>query len=127
MANTGGSTNQLTVTDVVAVAKKRQADLTPDRQIRWVVTIGEPQWIETLQYRPSVLDALILEYAPKVGPGYLAAARAATGWNGRTILGFLQVMLIGRPIESQPMKEGSLNYWKGIIIGLMVYSKLRRH
>jgi hypothetical protein len=87
----------------------------------------EPKWIETLQFHPSVLDSLILEHAPTVGPGYLAAAQAATGWNRRTIRGFLQIMLTGRPLETQEMNRTSFNYWKGIIMGLMVYGKLRRH
>ena len=121
----GDSPSQKNVKDVVDVAKKYKADITPGRQIRWDSISGE--WMETLQYRPSVLDAMILEYASKVGPGYLAAVQAATGWNRRTIFGFLQIMLIGRPVESQPMMEESFNYWKGIIIGVMVYGKLRRH
>jgi hypothetical protein len=123
----GGSRTQLTVTDVVQVAKKYKADLTPDRQIRWVDTIGEPSWMETLQYRPSVLDALILEYAGRIGPSYITAAQAATGWNRRTILGFLQIMLAGQPMETAQMKHSSFNYWKGVIIGVIVYGKLRRH
>lgn len=123
-----GDSKQLSVTDVVRIAKKHKADITPGRQIRWVDMPGQtPMWMETLQFRPSVLDALILEHASLVGPGYLTAVQAATGWNRRTILGFLQIMLVGRPIESQQMEEGSFNYWKGIIIGVMVYGKLRRH
>jgi hypothetical protein len=127
LERTGDLPNQLTVTEVVEVAKKYKADLTPDRQIRWVDSIGVPSWIQTLQYRPSVLDALILEYAPTLGPSYISAAQKATGWNRRTILGFLQVMLIGRPIETATMNRKSFNYWKGVIIGVMVYGKLRRH
>jgi len=123
----GGLRNQLDVTEVVRVAKKYQADLTPERQIRWVTSLGEPTWIQTLQYRPSVIDALILEHAYRVGPSYLTAAQAATGWNRRTILGFLQIMLVGRPIETATMNRSSFNYWKGVIMGLMVYQKLRRH
>ena len=125
MAHTGGSSNQKSAPEVIAVAKKYKADITPGRQIRWDSMSGE--WMETLQFRPSVLDAMILEFACKVGPGYLEAAQAATGWNRRTIFGFLQVMLVGGPVESQPMEEGSLNYWKGILMGVMVYGKLRRH
>ena len=127
MERIGGLPNQLSVTDVVAVAKKYKADLTPDRQIRWVDSIGEPVWMETLQYRPSVLDSLILEYSWKVRPSYISAVQAATGWNRRTILGFLQIMITGKPIESIAMNHASVNYLKGVVMGIMVYSKLRRH
>tara|TARA_R110000772_G_scaffold267971_3_gene393602 strand:+ start:35107 stop:35511 length:405 start_codon:yes stop_codon:yes gene_type:complete len=128
LARIEGSSNQLTVTEVVDIAKKYKADITPGRQIRWVDSTGEtPSWIETLQFRPSVLDSLILERAWKVGPSYLTAAQAATGWNRRTLFGFLQIMLVGRPIETAEMNRSSFNYWKGIIIGVMVYGKLRRH
>jgi len=125
LARTGDLPSQISVTDVVNIAKKYKADITPGRQIRWMVTTGE--WIETLQFRPSVLDSLILEFSSKVGPSYLSAAQAATGWHRRTILGFLQVMLLGRPVETAEMRGGSINYFKGIIIGLIVYGKLRRH
>lgn len=119
--------NQITVTEIVRIAKKYKADITPARQIRWQDMIGEPSWVETLQYRPSVLDAVILEHAWRVGPSYLSAAQAATGWNRRTILGFLQIMLLGHPIETAQMNRKSFNYWRGVIIGVMVYGKLRRH
>ena len=118
LEHTEGLPSQKNAQDVVDIAKKYKADITPGRQIRWDSISGE--WMETLQYRPSVLDAMILEYASKVGPGYLSAVQAATGWNRRTIFGFLQIMLIGRPVESQPMMEESFNYLKGIKKGVNV-------
>jgi hypothetical protein len=125
LGHTGDLANQKTVTDVVKVAKQYKADITPARQIRWDNMSGE--WRETLQYRPSVLDSMILAHASQVGPSYLTAAQAATGWNRRTIMGFLQIMLVGQPIETDVMQQNSFNYWKGIIMGVMVYGKLRRH
>ena len=126
LAHTGGSRRkQISVTALVEIAKKYKAEITPDRQIRWMDMNFE--WIETLQFRPSVLDAVILANAPKVGPSYLEAAQAATGWPRQTLLGFSEIMLVGRPLKSAIIQEGSRMYWKGIAIGLFVYGKLRRH
>jgi len=125
LVHTGDSPKRLNAIEVYENAKKYKAEITPGRQIRWMDIPGE--WVEILQYRPSVLDSLILQYAPQVGPSYLAAACAATGWNRRTILGFLQIMLIGRPVESEVMNWSSRGYWQGVVIGLIVYEKLRKH
>ena len=113
----------LSVHEVVRIAKKYKAELTPDRHICWTDTLG---WTVTKQLRLSVMDALIIEYACNIGPRYLDASSAATGWNCATIHGFLEIMLTGRPFNTTLMYNESRHYWQAILIGLLVYPRLRR-
>jgi len=116
---------KLTAWAIITAAKEYQAELTPNTQIAWNATASE--WQEKLQFRPSVMDAVILTYSRKVGPSYLQAAQAATGWPRQTILGFLEIMLLGAPVESAEIQRKGWSYWRGVIAGLFVYAKLRRH
>jgi hypothetical protein len=61
----------LSAPDIIYSAKKWNAEVTSDKQIRWV-DMGQfgGEWHESLQYRPSILDAVILDHAQSVGPSY---------------------------------------------------------
>ncbi len=123
MAHTLGF-QTLSVPEVVRIAKKYKAEITPDRQIRWSDT---RLWMKLRHHQPSVMDALILEHACTIGPSYLDAASTATGWSYPTIRGFLEIMLTGRPYQTTPMDRDLRNYWQGVLMGLLVYTRLRCH
>ena len=111
---------------VYEIAKKYQAEITADRQIQWLDMGSLPgdKWVKHTEYRPSVMDAVILDQAWKI-PGYLSAAKAATGWTEPMVMGFLQGMYLGQPLETVQMKSENFPYWKGMLIGLMVIQKLK--
>ena len=115
----------LNAQNVYEIAKKYQAEIIADRQIQWHDTANScGEWRQSVQYHPSVMDVVILERAPNV-PGYLEAANEATGWPEPAILGFLQTMILGKPIESEEMHMTHFMHWKGVIIALMVIAKLK--
>jgi hypothetical protein len=110
---------------VYEIAKHYRAEITAGRQIKWLVTENSHgEWTELMQYRPSVLDSVILAKSWRM-PGYLAAAKAATMWPNDMIEGFLQAMLLGRPTASQEMRMENFQHWKGQFVGFMVIQKLR--
>ncbi len=104
--------------ELYRIAVKYVADVTPARQIIWEPSgTSTGKWTESLQFRPSVLDSMVLEHCPKVHM-YKDAVLAATGWNIEMYYGFQQIMLVGRLIEDESMYRTGLQYWKGIIDGL---------
>jgi hypothetical protein len=110
---------------VYEIAKKYQAEVTAGRQIQWHVTENSHGgWMQITRYPPSVMDSLILEKAWRQ-PGYLAAAKAATGWSNSVVWGFHQTMYLGHPLESEQMYLEDFMYWKGVVIALMVIQKLK--
>lgn len=110
--------------EVYEIATKYRAEITAGRQIQWHDTgNSHGAWMQVTKYPPSVLDSLILEKAFRT-PGYLAAAKAATGWTTSMIWGFQQTMLLGQPLESEEMYMEDFLYWKGVVIALMVIQKL---
>jgi hypothetical protein len=110
---------------VYEIAKQYQAEITAGKQIKWHVTENSPgKWVEMLQYRPSVLDSVILAKSWRI-PGYFAAAKAATMWSNEMIVGFQQAMLLGKPTQSQEMLREDFPHWKGQFMGFMVIQKLR--
>jgi hypothetical protein len=115
----------LNAQDIYEIAKSYQAEITAGRQIQWRdMGCTHGQWEPMTQYRPSVMDSLILDRAWRV-PGYLAAARAATGWPTPILVGFLEAMAVGKPLETKKMHMEDFQYWKGLVIGLMVIQKLK--
>lgn len=114
--------------NVYEIAKKYRAEITAGRQIQWLDMGDFPgEWHEKLQYRPSVLDSLILEGAIHE-PKYMTAAMQSTGWPRPMIVGFQTTMLLGRPFETEDMYIEGFMYWKGVVYALMVIEKLRsRH
>jgi len=116
----------LNAQNVYEITKKHRAEITAERQIRWLGMGDFPgEWRETLQYRPSIMDALVLEHACHVGPSYLEAAGAATGWPKDMVIGFQQTMIFGKPIETKDMHMLDFQHWKGVILALMVIAKLK--
>jgi hypothetical protein len=114
----------MTAPDLVLIAKDYNAVCTETSQIAWVEHLEE--WHELKDHRPSVLDAAILETAWCIGPSYQDAVLAATGWSLETFLGFQTVMLLGEPVESGDMSRINMKYWKGVIMGLFVYEKIKK-
>jgi hypothetical protein len=113
----------MTAPDLVVIAKTYNAVCTETSQVAWVEHIGE--WQELKYHRPSVLDAAILHKAFKVGPSYFEAVQAATGWPKDTVVGFQTIMLLGEPVESGSMSRANMKYWRGVIMGLFVYEKIK--
>jgi len=111
------------VQDIIVTAKKYNAEATEECHIVWIDSIEE--WHELKNLRPSVLDAMVLEGGVKVGPSYLDAIQAVTGWNVARIVGFQTAMLLGGPAESAPMMGSRMAYWKGILEGSFVYEKIK--
>jgi len=75
--------------------------------------------------RPSVLDAAVLAKGQNVGPSYTEAISAATGWPIETIVGFNTVMYLGYPAESATMQWDKVSYWRGVMMALFVYEKIK--
>ena len=113
----------MTAPEIVLVAQTHNAVCTETSQIAWIDHLKE--WQELKYHRPSVLDAVVLEKAFKVGPSYQEAIQAATGWPMETVMGFQTIMLLGQPVESGEMSRSNMKYWKGIIMGLFVYEKIK--
>ncbi len=115
----------LNAQDIYEIAKSYQAEITAGRQIQWLGTENSPgKWELMPPFRPRVMDALILHKAYNT-TGYLAAAKAATRWPESMVMGFLQGMLLGRPLETQKMYREDFLYWKGMVVGMMVIQKLK--
>ena len=115
----------LNAQDIYEIAKSYQAEITAGRQIQWhdmENSLGE--WKKVAAFRPSVLDAVILDTACHM-PNYLEAAKAATVWSDPMVMGCLQAMLLGRPLKTQGMYMENFRYWKGMVISLMVIQKLK--
>ena len=111
--------------DIYEIAKSYQAEITEGRQIQWLATANSlGEWIPISRYLPSVLDSVILERAPHV-VGYLPAAMEATKWPRPMVMGFLQGMYLGKPLETQPIHMEDFLYWKGMVYALMVIQKLK--
>jgi hypothetical protein len=119
----GGDSEMMTAPDLVLIAKAHNAVCTETSQIAWIDHLQE--WHELKHHRPSVLDAAVLDHAFKVGPSYFEAVKAATGWSRETIVAFQTIMLLGEPVESGNMDRNNMRYWKGIIMGLFVYEKIK--
>ncbi len=115
---------------IYRIAKSYRAEITESRQIQWhgmVNSLGNKsysQWESLPDYRPSVMDSVILQRAWRV-PGYLEAAMAATGWTRSMVMGFLQAMLLGHPLKTEEIRMEEFPYFKGMLIGLMVIQKLK--
>jgi hypothetical protein len=119
----------LSAPDIIYSAKKWNAEVTSDKQIRWV-DMGQfgGEWHESLQYRPSILDAVILDHAQSVGPSYRDACIAATGWGQDTLFGFRQTILLGRPMEAIMVAESAnIRYIKGVVLATLVIEKVSKH
>ena len=112
--------------EIYLIAKSYRAEITESRQIQWLDTGNSPGslWAQRDEYQPSVMDSLILDLAWRV-PGYLEAAKAATGWSGVMVMGFLQAMLLGHPLKTEEIRMEDFPYFKGMLIGLMVVQKLK--
>ena len=115
--------DEMNVQDIIVIAKKYNAQATEECHISWVESIGE--WHELKHVRPSVLDALILDSGFKIGPSYLEAIQAVTGWSRDQVFGFQTAMLLGGPAETAPMLQQRMGYWKGILEGSFVYEKMK--
>ena len=110
---------------VYEIAKSYRAEITADRQIQWHGMVNSPgEWQQMVEYRPSVMDSIILAKSWLI-PGYLSAAKAATGWSEAMVMGFLQGMYLGHPLETTEMTVENFTYLKGMLIGLMVIQKLK--
>jgi hypothetical protein len=120
-----GGYEMMTGPDLILVARDYGACCSETCNIVWDACYRR-EWREHEKLRPSVLDAAVLEYAPRVGPSYLEAVIAATGWNRDAIIGFNTVMLLGYPAESADMKRERMAYWMGVANGLLVYEKIKR-
>ena len=118
-----GDDKMISTHDIIVIAKKYNAQATEECHISWVESLEE--WHELKHVRPSVLDALILETWFKVGPSYLGAVQAATGWSRDRVFGFQTAMLLGGPAESAPMTAQRMSYWKGVLDGSFVYEKIK--
>jgi hypothetical protein len=114
----------ITTQEIIAIAKHHNAMVTEESHLHWVDTLQE--WNELKFLRPSVLDTIVLDRALKVGPSYLEAVQAATGWQRDTVVGFQTAMLLGGPAESAEMDMERLAYWRGILIGSFVYEKIKK-
>ena len=113
----------ITAPDIVVIAKSYGAVCTECVQITWLDHAN--QWEELKYYHPSVLDAVVLHNSPHIGPSYFDAVQKGTGWPKDTIVGFQTVMLLGEPVSSGEMSRTNMKYWRGVIMGLFVYEKIK--
>lgn len=113
----------MTGPELIAIAKEYHAVCSETCNIQW--DESQQIWCERDGVWPSVLDAAVLKRTCRLGPSYLHAVIAATGWSRDTIVGFQTVMLLGQPVESGDMCVGNMAYWRGIINGLLVYEKIK--
>lgn len=114
----------ISTADIIFIAKKYNAECSEECRIYWVESVGE--WHELKNIRPSVLDACVLDQAFKVGPSYLKAVQAVTGWPREMVVGFQTAMLLGGPAESATMHVDRMSYWKGVLEGSLVYEKVKK-
>jgi len=118
-----GDDKMISTNDIIVTARRYNAQASEESHIHWVESLGE--WNELKYLRPSVLDSLILSRALNTGPSYLQAVHEATGWSKDMYMGFQTAMLLGGPMESGSMSGQRVLYWKGILIGSIVYEKIK--
>jgi hypothetical protein len=92
----------LSAPDIIYSAKKWNAEVTSDKQIRWV-DMGQ-------------------------FGGEWHACIAATGWGQDTLFGFRQTILLGRPMEAIMVAESAnIRYIKGVVLATLVIEKVSKH
>lgn len=116
----------MNVPDLITLAHKYHAQCSEACFLTWNPDrILTGYWVNFSGQRPSILDAAVMDSAWRVGPSYLEAIKAATGWGLDTIVGFQTVMCLGHPVESSDMGWSRLQHWRGIMMGLLVYEKIK--